>query len=154
MGAKLYSYAVDIWSAACIFAELMLRVPFLAGSRELEQLDLIFKALGTPTEADWPGMSSLPDCIKWKDYGRTPLRTLFTGASEEGIDLLEKMFTYDPAKRPSAEEALEHPYFVHFPPPSRPEKLPKPCIKPVKKRAFNSENAFNGAQPVKLRKFV
>ena len=49
-----YGYAVDIWSVGCIFAELLLRTPYLAGESDLAQLELIFKALGTPTEEDWP----------------------------------------------------------------------------------------------------
>jgi cyclin-dependent kinase 7 len=53
-GARDYESAVDIWSIGCIFAELMLRTPYLPGDGEIQQLDLIFKALGTPTEADWP----------------------------------------------------------------------------------------------------
>ena len=31
-GAKFYGSAVDLWSVGCIFAELMLRVPFLPTS--------------------------------------------------------------------------------------------------------------------------
>lgn len=53
-GSRAYSGAVDIWSVGCIFAELMLRVPFLAGETDLEQLKKTFQALGSPTEADWP----------------------------------------------------------------------------------------------------
>jgi cyclin-dependent kinase 7 len=54
LGARDYGAAVDIWSVGCIFAELMLRTPYLPGEREMQQLDLIFRALGTPTEKDWP----------------------------------------------------------------------------------------------------
>jgi cyclin-dependent kinase 7 len=38
----------------CIFAELMLRTPYLAAETDLGQLKVILKALGTPTEQDWP----------------------------------------------------------------------------------------------------
>lgn len=47
-GAKFYGTAVDMWSMGCIFAELLLRVPFLAGSSDIDQLSRIFSALGTP----------------------------------------------------------------------------------------------------------
>ena len=43
-----------MWSVGCIFAELMLRVPYLAGESDMDQLKTIFRALGTPTEEDWP----------------------------------------------------------------------------------------------------
>jgi cyclin-dependent kinase 7 len=51
---RYYSSAVDIWSAGCIFAELMLRIPYLPGESDMDQLKTIFRALGTPTEEDWP----------------------------------------------------------------------------------------------------
>lgn len=53
-GAQEYTYAVDIWAVGCIFAELMLRTPYVAGESDIDQLTKIFHALGTPTEADWP----------------------------------------------------------------------------------------------------
>ena len=37
--------------------------------------------------------------------------------SEEGFDLLNKLLTYDPAKRISAQDALNHPWFDEYPPP-------------------------------------
>ncbi|KAL0067223.1 TFIIH complex serine/threonine-protein kinase subunit kin28 [Marasmius tenuissimus] len=56
-GCRYYSSAVDIWSVGCIFAELMLRTPYLAGESDMDQLKTIFRALGTPTEQDWPALS-------------------------------------------------------------------------------------------------
>lgn len=53
-GARYYSTAVDIWSVGCILAELMLRIPYLPGESDMDQLKTIFRALGTPTEDEWP----------------------------------------------------------------------------------------------------
>lgn len=53
-GARAYSSTVDMWSVGCIFAELMLRVPFLAGESDLDQLKKTWSAMGSPTEEDWP----------------------------------------------------------------------------------------------------
>lgn len=53
-GARHYSTAVDIWSMGTIMVELVLRVPFLAGESDLDQLKKTFHAMGTPTEQDWP----------------------------------------------------------------------------------------------------
>jgi serine/threonine protein kinase len=53
-GCRYYSTAVDIWSVGCIFAELMLRIPYLPGESDMDQLKTIFRALGTPTEEEWP----------------------------------------------------------------------------------------------------
>lgn len=45
-----YSTAVDLWSAGCIFAELLLGKPLLPGSDEIDQLHRIFDLLGTPND--------------------------------------------------------------------------------------------------------
>lgn len=54
LGAQSHSTGVDIWATGCIFAELMLRVAFMQGNNDIDQLNQIFKVLGTPTEAEWP----------------------------------------------------------------------------------------------------
>lgn len=43
-----------MWAEGCILAELLLRVPFLQGSTDLDQLSKIFETLGTPSEETWP----------------------------------------------------------------------------------------------------
>ena len=59
LGENRYTEAVDMWSVACIMAELILREPLFAGKSEMEQLHQIFKVLGNPSEENWPGWSSL-----------------------------------------------------------------------------------------------
>ena len=127
-GAKHYTSAIDIWSVGCLFAELMLRVPYLPGDSDVGQLNTIFRALGTPNEQDWPTMTSLPDYVKLPWYPKTSLKTQFRAATEDAIDLLSKLFTYDPAKRPTAEEALRHAYFQNLPRPTLFESLPRPSM--------------------------
>lgn len=101
-GARYYTSAVDIWAAGCIFAELMLRTPYLPGDSDMGQLNTIFRALGTPTEEDWPGMTSLPDYMKFQTFLKPPLKQLFTAASDEALSLLQSMMHFDPSKRISA----------------------------------------------------
>ncbi|KAK4705978.1 cyclin-dependent kinase 7, partial [Phenoliferia sp. Uapishka_3] len=125
-GARSYSTGVDNWAAGCIFAELMLRVPYMAGESDFEQLNTIFRALGTPTESDWPGHTKLPEYVEFKKEPKQDLRGLFSAAPQEGIDLLSKLLLFDPRKRITAKVALQHPYFHTSPPPTHPSLLPKP----------------------------
>ncbi|PVZ98880.1 hypothetical protein BB558_005097 [Smittium angustum] len=129
-GAKLYSGAVDVWALGCIFAELMLRTPYLPGDSDVDQLNTIFRALGTPTEEDWPGMKSLSDYVEMKKYPKAVLSSLFMAADANALDLLGKMLIFDPQKRISTRDALSHPYFTSMPRPTKHENLPK-ITKPI-----------------------
>ncbi|XP_047169516.1 cyclin-dependent kinase G-2 isoform X2 [Vigna umbellata] len=60
LGSKQYSTAIDMWSLGCIMAELLSKEPLFNGRTEFDQLDKIFRILGTPNEAIWPGFSKLP----------------------------------------------------------------------------------------------
>jgi cyclin-dependent kinase 7 len=124
-GAKEYSFAVDIWAVGCIFAELMLRTPYIAGDSDMDQLTKIFHALGTPNETDWPGMNSLPDYIQFKSFPKVPLRQYFTAAGTDALSLLEQMLVFDPNRRWTAEECLGHSYFRNTPLATDPLKLPQ-----------------------------
>ncbi|KAF5179903.1 Cyclin-dependent kinase d-1 [Thalictrum thalictroides] len=125
-GTKQYGSGVDVWAAACIFAELLLRRPFLQGSSDIDQLGKIFAAFGTPKPAQWPDMVYLPDYVEYQFVPAPPLRSLFPMASDDTLDLLSKMFTYDPRARISVQQALEHRYFSSVPAPTKPALLPRP----------------------------
>ncbi|KAL6963089.1 Cyclin-dependent kinase D-1 [Sarracenia purpurea var. burkii] len=135
-GAKAYGPAVDVWAAACIFAELLLRRPFLQGNSDIDQLGKIFAAFGTPKPSQWPDMQYLPDYVEYQYVPGQPLRQLFPLTSDDALDLLLKMFMYDPKARISAQQALEHRYFSSGPPPTEPALLPRP---PPKRESMNSK---------------
>ncbi len=64
-GSRYYSSGVDIWSVGCIFAELMLRIPYLPGESDMDQIKTIFRALGTPTDEEWPVCHQCPTLISF-----------------------------------------------------------------------------------------
>lgn len=140
-GAKQYGPGVDVWAAACIFAELLLRRPFLQGSSDIDQLGKIFAAFGTPKASQWPDMIYLPDHVEYQYVPGQPLKTLFPMANDDALDLLSKMFAYDPKARISAQQALEHRYFSSGPPPTEPALLPRP---PPKRESVDSKPLEGG----------
>ena len=84
-------------------------------------------------------MKTLPDYHELPVYPRTPLKSLFTAATSEALDLLEKMLYYDPLKRPSSQQVLKHDYFAASPRPTHPSRLPKP----VKEEDNGVKRKFN-----------
>lgn len=133
LGAKQYSTAIDMWSLGCIMAELLSKEPLFNGKTEFDQLDKIFRILGTPNETIWPGFSKLPGVkVNFVKHQYNLLRkkfpaTSFTGSpvlSDSGFDLLNKLLTYDPEKRITAEDALNHEWFHEVPLPKSKEFMP------------------------------
>ncbi|KAK6160879.1 hypothetical protein DH2020_004260 [Rehmannia glutinosa] len=111
LGATHYSPAVDMWSVACIFAELVTNQALFPGDSELQQLLHIFRLLGTPNEEIWPGVSKLVNWHEYPQWSPKPLSTAVPGLDEDGLNLLSEMLQYEPSKRISAKKAMEHPYF-------------------------------------------
>ncbi|XP_062367008.1 cyclin-dependent kinase 2 isoform X3 [Cinclus cinclus] len=112
LGCKYYSTAVDIWSLGCIFAEMITRRALFPGDSEIDQLFRIFRTLGTPDEAAWPGVSALPDYkATFPRWARQDLAKVLPPLDDEGRKLLAQMLHYDPNKRISAKAALGHPFF-------------------------------------------
>jgi mitogen-activated protein kinase 1/3 len=117
VSAQRYDESVDIWAVGCILAEMLLKEPVFQGEDYIDQLRVIFKLIGTPDDEDLANVIS-SDAVNFirrlKPRERKDFKTVFTGASAEAVDLLEKIFVFDPAKRLTVDEALRHPFFERF----------------------------------------
>jgi CTD kinase subunit alpha len=115
-GETQYGPAVDIWSAACVMVEIFTKHAIFPGDGgEINQLEKLYNVLGTPTKAEWPGLVDMA----WFELLRPTEKKPNTFAERykdrltpQAFELLTAMFLYDPSKRPSAEDVLEHPYFT------------------------------------------
>ncbi|XP_062315729.1 cyclin-dependent kinase 11B isoform X3 [Osmerus eperlanus] len=127
LGAKEYSTAVDMWSVGCIFGELLTQKPLFPGKSEIDQINKIFKDLGSPSEKIWPGYNELPAVKKmtFTEYPYNNLRKRFGALlSDQGFDLMNKFLTYCPSKRILSDEGLKHEYFRETPLPIEPSMFP------------------------------
>ncbi|KAG7289054.1 hypothetical protein NEMBOFW57_005416 [Staphylotrichum longicolle] len=116
LGETQYGPAVDIWSAACVLVEIFTkRAIFPGDGSEINQLEKIHAVLGTPNRTDWPNLVEMPWFALLRPNYRKP--NVFEEKYKDQVtpaafDLLASMFRYDPDKRPTAAEVLNHPYFT------------------------------------------
>ncbi|XP_028106046.1 cell division control protein 2 homolog 2-like [Camellia sinensis] len=59
LGGQKYSTPVDIWSAGCVFAELVIQQPLFDGATDFVQVIKLFSVMGKPNEETWPGVTSI-----------------------------------------------------------------------------------------------
>ncbi|XP_036390918.1 mitogen-activated protein kinase 6-like [Megalops cyprinoides] len=111
-----YTKAIDMWAAGCIFAEMLTGKTLFAGAHELEQMQLILESIPVIHEEDRQELQSvIPVFIKSNmSEPQTPLAKLLPGVSPEALDFLEKILTFNPMDRLTAEEALAHPYMSDY----------------------------------------
>lgn len=91
---------------------MFLQTALFPGDSEIDQLYKIFQVLGTPTEKEWSGISSLPNYkSSFPNWKGASIKQYLKALDSDAVDLLEKMLVYDPSQRISAKAAMNHPYF-------------------------------------------
>ena len=123
LGSTTYGMSVDMWSAGCVFAEMVTGVPLFNGKNEPEQMQKIFKMFGTPTREIWPSLDKYP--FRAHILERPEFTEHFSSMFQEwcvasgfhhvgpdGVDLFMKMMQFEPSHRVTAAEACRHPFFV------------------------------------------
>lgn len=67
LNSEVYTAAIDIWSVGCIIGEMLGRRPLCPGEDYMDQLKLIIKTIGMPSDREM-------ECVeheKAKDYIRS-----------------------------------------------------------------------------------
>ena len=120
-----YDEKIDMWAVGCIFAEMCKREPIFQGKDDGDQLQAVFRIIGPIPNETLKIFISKGIPFSKKDLGcyrhikETKRRlmdwvTFFTDKSE-AFDLLSGLLEFDPEKRLSSKEALEHPFFDGIP---------------------------------------
>jgi len=109
-----YGPGVDIWSVGCIVAELVKGDILFKGLDKVDQVVSIFRVLGTPRESTWPGVSqsSIYQEISYSVEQTHHLREEVETEDPLLADLIQHhLLMYNPKKRLTAEQALQHHFF-------------------------------------------
>ena len=120
LGSTKYGKAVDLWSLGCIFGEMLGARPVFQGSSTLNQLEKIVEVVGRPTRDEVESMKSpfaatMLDNIKMNPHTRpTRWADMYPHADMNCIDLLGKLMQWDPSKRITALEGMQHPACRQF----------------------------------------
>ncbi|KAF5446429.1 hypothetical protein F2P56_032057 [Juglans regia] len=133
-----YTPAVDMWAAGVILAELFTLSPIFPGKSEMDQLCKICHILGAPDFTIFPegtNTSRLLSIFSCEEISPANLSDIIPSASSEAIDLILQLCSWNPSRRPSADESLQHPFF-HV------DWVPHPLRDPLELKLSNA-----GAKP-------
>jgi serine/threonine protein kinase len=105
----------DMWSIGCILAELLLGEPLFAqANNNISLIDVIVDILGTPAPEDcaWIENENARARVRRDPTKTSQINQIFPGADTDAVDLLKKLLHFNPSKRITAEQALQHPFIT------------------------------------------
>lgn len=116
--ANNYGPAIDVWSAGCIFAEMLLRKPLLPGGDEFDQFRRITDFTGTPgldVIAKMRNRKAQQYLKSIKPRPPADLHAVFPPDTDpQALALIKAMLEFDPDQRISAHKALMTDYFKEW----------------------------------------
>ncbi|RWS30361.1 hypothetical protein B4U80_01083, partial [Leptotrombidium deliense] len=111
-GATDYTTMIDVWSAGCVLAELLLGQPIFPGDTGVDQLVEIIKVIGTPSKEQIREMNRNYTEFKFPQIKAHPWPKVFRGrAPADAIDLVSRLLEYTPSARITPLQACAHSFF-------------------------------------------
>eukprot|EP00049_Salpingoeca_infusionum_P023755 m.13773 g.13773 ORF g.13773 m.13773 type:complete len:535 (-) comp6011_c0_seq2:721-2325(-) len=149
LNARAYDKPVDVWSVGCIFAEMVCRRPLFPGENLLDQVNLIFNVIGTPSEPNtrWISHDRARQYVLQLQPRRPQNMCHVLGISQNAVleDLLQKLLAFNPDHRVTIDEVLTHPYFSEYYDPSD---------EPVCDEPFQFQNELDDLDKDTLRQWI
>ncbi|KZV19190.1 shaggy-related protein kinase eta-like [Dorcoceras hygrometricum] len=149
-GATEYTTSIDIWSAGCVLAELLLGQPLFPGENAVDQLVEIIKVLGTPTREEIRCMNPNYTDFRFPQIKAHPWHKVFQKRMPpEAIDLASRLLQYSPNLRCNALDACAHPFFDELREPNTrlPNGRPLPPL-------FNFKQELSNTSPDLINKLL
>ncbi|NWY27233.1 MK15 kinase, partial [Pheucticus melanocephalus] len=135
LGSRRYTKGVDMWSIGCILGEMLLGKPLFPGTSTMNQIEQILRVIPAPSPEDILALQSEYKASVIKHMSsrqRVAFEEIFPSSTPlPALDLLKKLLVFNPDKRLTAEEALQHPYMSRFHCPSREPSLDFDVILPL-----------------------
>lgn len=113
-GATDYTTKIDIWSAGCVMAELILGEPMFPGESGVDQLVEIIKVLGTPTREQMKAMNPNYSEFRFPAIRARSWNRIFSSqirTPPEAAKLVSQLLEYTPSNRLTPLAACAHPFF-------------------------------------------
>ena len=115
LAARMYTSAVDVWGAGCLFAELLRGRPLFPGADSKSQLQLLLETFGFHPDAllpfvDNPEARDLLQAVVMRRHRALHVRA--PCEDTHGAALLHSMLEFFPDDRITAADALRHPFFA------------------------------------------
>ncbi|XP_069796214.1 glycogen synthase kinase-3 beta-like isoform X2 [Narcine bancroftii] len=118
-GATDYTTNIDIWSAGCVLAELLLGQPIFPGDNGVDQLVEIIKVLGTPTREQIREMNRNYTEFRFPQIKAHPWAKVFKSRTPtEAVNLCSQLLQYTPALRLLPQDSCSHSFFDELRDPS------------------------------------
>ncbi|NWS35817.1 MK15 kinase, partial [Polioptila caerulea] len=135
LASRNYTKGVDMWSIGCILGEMLLGRPLFPGTSTMNQIEQILRVIPAPSSEDILALQSEYKASvinHMSSRQRVAFEDIFPSSTPlPALDLLKKLLVFNPDKRLTAEEALQHPYVSRFHCPSREPSLDSDVILPL-----------------------
>ncbi|KAK6324094.1 hypothetical protein J4Q44_G00064330 [Coregonus suidteri] len=135
LGSSRYTKGVDMWSIGCILGEMLLGQPLFPGTSTINQIEKIMSTIPHPSPEDVLSIRS--------EYGASVIQRMLLRPQEpledllqpsvppDALDLVCRLLVFNPDKRLTAEQALQHLYVSRFHNPAKEPGLDYAVILPV-----------------------